>query len=141
MTQNPPPNFQIFAKLMEMTTSPHDAEALVAIRKANALLARTNQTWHDLLSAKVTMMPGSPFDSIPDPFAKPEAAKPKPKPGPRHDKTSDPEIDDWFDDLLHGSRRVTTGFRTFVEDVHQWWQDKGFLTDAQYQTIKKAATK
>ena len=36
-------------KMLGMTASSHDGEALVAIRKANALLAESNMNWHEFL--------------------------------------------------------------------------------------------
>jgi len=135
---NPPPNFVVFAKLMEMTTSSNDSEALVAVRKANAMLGRIGRSWTELLEGKVTMMPGSPFEAIPDPFAKEQPKRPKSASGPRHDSTTDPDIDSMFDALLVGPRRITTSFRAFVEDVHDWWQNKGFLSHGQFSAIKKA---
>ena len=50
------PDFKVFLKLMNLTTSSFDHEALSAIRMANAVLARTNQTWDDLLHGKVVMI-------------------------------------------------------------------------------------
>lgn len=38
------------AKLLSMTSSDHDAEALAAIRKANALLRLSRKTWADVLN-------------------------------------------------------------------------------------------
>ena len=41
----------IFVKLMMLTTSPHDAEALVALRKANRILSEAKVNWAELLGA------------------------------------------------------------------------------------------
>ena len=40
------------SKIMEMTTSTNDAEALVAIRKANALMKAEGLTWENVLLPK-----------------------------------------------------------------------------------------
>lgn len=40
-----------FSKLLEMTTSPNDHEALIASRKASAFLAKHNTTYTDFLDA------------------------------------------------------------------------------------------
>ena len=50
------PDYKMFLKLMSLTTSSFDGEALNAIRMANAVLARTNQTWEDLLKNKIVMI-------------------------------------------------------------------------------------
>lgn len=53
------------AKLLEMTTSEHDHEALVAIRKANSL--KGDQTWTDLIIANTSTNPQIPkthYDAI-----------------------------------------------------------------------------
>jgi hypothetical protein len=33
----------------------------------------------------------------------------------------------------------TSSFRSFLESVHEWWEDKGFLTEKQYYAVKRAA--
>jgi hypothetical protein len=56
----------LFAKLMAMTTSSYDHEALTALRKANAMLARDNLNWQGVVDRKVI-----------DLRSKAEPAKPK----------------------------------------------------------------
>src|SRR6266705_2731853 len=41
----------ILIKMLGMTGSKHDGEALVAIRKANAILIENNLSWEDLLTS------------------------------------------------------------------------------------------
>ena len=41
------------AKLLSMTSSDHDAEALAAIRKANDLLRSNRKTWFDVLGTSI----------------------------------------------------------------------------------------
>jgi hypothetical protein len=112
-------NTDIFTKLLMMTTSTHDNEALIAIRKANAMLASNNQNWAEFLAAGQT-------------------AKAAPQPPPKQKKANqhrEPEINHMFDVLF---QKVSGGFLDFVEDVHVWWQDNGFLTDKQYDAIQRA---
>lgn len=116
------PDYAMFLKLMNLTTSQYDNEALSAIRMANAVLARTNQTWEDLLHNKIVMI------------APPSTAKPAAKSGVRY--TNAAEIDDFFTRLQ--SRNLGT-FQEWVDSVHEWWESKGFLTEAQYKTLKKSA--
>lgn len=44
------------AKLLSMTSSEHDAEALAAIRKANDLLRINRKTWFDVLSTAAPVL-------------------------------------------------------------------------------------
>lgn len=40
-----------FAKLMAMTTSDNDNEALIALRQANKILAEKKMTWREIIAA------------------------------------------------------------------------------------------
>jgi len=42
-------NVEMLTKLLMMTTSSHDGEALVAIRKANEMLARDRLNWQGVM--------------------------------------------------------------------------------------------
>jgi len=114
-------DFDKFIKLMMMTTSNHDAEALVAIRKANAMLDSDDRNWEELLKGKITMQ-------VPWPAA-------EGKPSQHHVNKS--EIDAMFNELL-ATVPPHSSFRVFVEDVHLWWRTRGFLTNAQYNALKRA---
>lgn len=54
MTPLPPASIGRLVKLLGMTSSTHDGEALVAIRKANALLKQQGCTWDEMF---VTPLP------------------------------------------------------------------------------------
>jgi hypothetical protein len=49
----------LLAKLLSMTDSAHDAEALAAIRKANQLLRFQSATWSDVLEPPALPAPGA----------------------------------------------------------------------------------
>lgn len=53
-------------KLLGMTTSAVDAEALAAIRKANAELTKLGKTWDEFVSSRITIVE-DPFGAIPTP--------------------------------------------------------------------------
>jgi len=55
------PNLSKLIKLLKMTTSSNDAEALAFLRKANAELVKFGGDWESLLRGKVTVI-GDPFD-------------------------------------------------------------------------------
>lgn len=57
------PNLGLLIKLMKMTTSPRDNEALIAIRKANEQLVKFGGDWEALLAGKVTVI-GDPFEKV-----------------------------------------------------------------------------
>ena len=118
------PDYKMFLKLMSLTTSEFNGEALNAIRMANSVLARTNQTWEDLLKGKIVMI------------APPSDDTKTTRSSVRHQNAN--EINGYFETLFNRGSRLGT-FRTWVNSVHEWWEEKGFLTDAQYQTLKKSA--
>ena len=124
----------MFIKLMQMTTSPNDNEALVALRKANKILAASKINWAELLgSAKEDQSFRVP----------PSKRQPRPEPqwedvggtGVKH--TNEVEINGMFERVL--KTNMSEGFAEFVESVHIWWERRGFLTDPQYRAIKRAA--
>jgi hypothetical protein len=122
-----------FTKLMMMTTSDNDQEALIAIRKANRILKMAQVTWEDMLKA----------------LAAPARPPPRPEPdwqnvnpaSATHIKSkkfsNEKEIDGYFDRIF--ARDMSGDFGEFVISVHIWWKDKGFLTERQYNAIKKSA--
>lgn len=63
---------QLLVKLLKMTTSAVDAEALVAMRKANALLTEAGWDWDRLMAGKITVV-GDPFAGLGDPRPKVQA--------------------------------------------------------------------
>lgn len=60
------PKEKLLEKLLGMTTSTNDGEALVAIRKANELLSSAGWTWTQLLSGKIVVVE-DPFSRIIEP--------------------------------------------------------------------------
>lgn len=119
-------DFEIFIKLMMMATSDNDQEALTALRKANAKLAAINRNWEELLRGKVTTI------DFPDAPPMGGDLKTSSSRGPQY---TDPFITTMLDDLM---RSVSGGFRDFVSDINRFWEEKGFLTEKQYQAIKKS---
>lgn len=45
---------------------------------------------------------------------------------------TDPHIEEMFDAAM-----VNSPNNVFLEDLYSWWQSKGFLTKAQYETLQK----
>lgn len=76
MSDSPLPKEQLLLKILKMTTSDNDGQALVAIRKANALLDAAGWTWDKLIEGKIKIVE-SPFKNMPTP-SKPVRAEPPP---------------------------------------------------------------
>jgi hypothetical protein len=122
-----------FAKLMMMTTSDNDQEALTAIRKANRILKMAQVTWDDMLKALYA-------SAAPPPRPEPEwqnvnATEQRATGKKRY--TNEKEINSFFDRIF--ARDMSGDFEEFAMSVHLWWKDKGFLTERQYNAIKKSA--
>lgn len=123
-------NYDRLIKLMMMTTSSHDGECLNAIRMANARLAEENMNWEDILKEspaqsrrQSTMREESPFEDSPQRNAT---------------KYTDPEIDMWFS-LAFGSTSQYSSFYQFLTSLNQWWIQNGYLTQKQYDALRRAA--
>lgn len=80
----------LLIKLLNMTTSDHDNEALTAIRRSNALLKQSNLSWDDLIPVD----PPEPSASTPEP-----PAEPNPEPDYRRDAPIRPKSANWGADL------------------------------------------
>src|SRR5947207_3749926 len=75
-------------KLLNMTQSGHDAEALSAMRLSNALLRQSKTSWTDLLADQV--QPASILDTL----------KAEPRPPSRSEDSPRPKPANWGDDLF-----------------------------------------
>lgn len=78
-------NLDLLIKLLMMTTSPNDSEALLAIRKANAQLERFHTSWEQFVKQRITVA-ADPFAqplSQSQPQEAPPAARPAPTAAPR----------------------------------------------------------
>ena len=78
------PSLTMLIKLLKMTTSSNDNEAMVAMRKANLELSKFGGDWEPLLRGKVTVI-GDPFAVTPVPEARraPDAYRSPPQQAPR----------------------------------------------------------
>lgn len=128
----PTDKFTRLIQLMMLTTSDSDGEALVALRKANAMLAEQNMNWEELLRAKVK-------------FARTEAGadaaggreRGTRDRSDRTQRASDDEINEWFEVLLR-EVHPDAPFREFVESVHSFYEQRGYLTPKQESAIRRA---
>lgn len=121
-------SFEKLVKLLRMTEGSHDGEVLNAIRMANDLLMKENINWEELI-----------FDVIPAAKAKAEAhVKQSNKPEPVKYTNKD-EINTYFQNIFNG--RLGGSFKVFVTSVHEFWENYEYLTEKQYNAIKKAGTR
>jgi hypothetical protein len=78
------PKQDLLIKLLKMTTSSNDGEALTALRKANMLLLSAGWDWEKLIHGKIKVIE-DPFKNTLDPFENRQPARrpPPPPPPPR----------------------------------------------------------
>lgn len=111
--------FDRFVYFMERTTSEHDNEALVALRKANEMLKEFNFSWTELLTAK---------KAISDERVIEEKVEEQAKAGD--------ELGRMFDYLLQEVQQGS--FRSFIESVHKQYNSRGTLSPKQEKAIRDA---
>src|SRR5215831_14417055 len=78
------PKQDLLAKLLKMSTSPNDGEALTAIRKANELLRNSGWDWDKLIAGKIKVA-ADPFANLAQPYnpASGNGARPPVPPRPQ----------------------------------------------------------
>lgn len=95
----------LLIKIMGMTTSDNDPTALVALRKAQALLKAEGWDWERLLRSKIKVVE-NPFSKVTAPkarpanFTQPPPPQPAPPPqqtSPRQSRGTDPWGRPWHD--------------------------------------------
>lgn len=112
-------------KFMNMTESGVDAEALSALRKANAVLMKYNYTWDAVFARLIT----TEVESAPIEHASLHTDVPKPM--------SDDEINAMFQRALE---KVKAGsFRDTLLSIQASWTNKHFLSPRQLATVLKAS--
>jgi hypothetical protein len=127
-----------FVKLMMMTTTTNDHEALVAIRKANALLASANVNWEEFLGAvdEAKASSSSTRSNSDSDFSDIHGSSSYQGSGACSDASLiDPMFEQAFANVRPGS-----SFRDFIESIHEWWETRGYLTQRQFQALRKAAS-
>lgn len=114
----------LLKKFMGMTTSPHDGEALTAMRKANAILAKYKLAWSDVLSRTVEIRqqvyhtdPG-PAGSTPEEMSIPT------------------QIRMAFDELR--GVQMSPSFRSYIDSLEKDFIRKHYLSPDQRAPLFKA---
>lgn len=113
-----------------MTQSDNDAEALLFLRKANALITAAEKTWYDLIPDHPTATANSHG----------AGARPRPKPGP---STGTRDYDDsgmdWAEiitDILVQTW-IKEGAREFLLSVKAQFLKHGRISTKQAEAVKK----
>lgn len=114
----------LLKKVLAMTTSENDGEALTAIRKANAILKKGNLSWADVLERTVSAGPSVVVN-----------AGPIGEPKPAQEATLEEQIQHAFDTL----RGVPLGgFRIFIDSLEEQFNEKKYLSQAQRAPLFEA---
>lgn len=117
-------------KLLMMTTSVNDAEALVAIRMANTMLKEARQDWQSLLGVGSSRPPVPPRPRQPSrPMGRGVFETEPPR------KYTDPDIPRMLKSLL---RDTKGSFRDFLLSIEENWNEKEYLTRGQYEALVNA---
>lgn len=114
-------DFSTLKRLMMLTTSDSDAEALAALRKANALLLANGVDWDRVFGRTVQVI--NEFEPAPDD-------------DPDQERTRGAGmIDAAFETLAE----VRGGFADFITSLQDQWTKRRFLSDKQKEALFRAA--
>ena len=152
--------YETFIKFMMRTTSENDAEALTALRKANAVLKKQGVTWSDLCRRLVTVISGEnphgPADDEEfgeDRFSRnverdygPMAGEPSRGAPPRRTRDVEQEegaraevakIEQAFE-TIETTVNKNSGFWKTLMDYKDQWNTKHFLSPRQKEVLFNA---
>ena len=107
-------DFGQLKKLMTLSTSDNDHEALACLRQATSLLARNGYTWEMCLSRAIQVV-----------------QEVEPAPG-----TGDDDLDAAFDLALRSARG---DFRGTLESIREQYSARGFISPRQREVVMDAA--
>src|SRR5262245_19018431 len=132
-----PPNLDKIIKVMGLTGSNQDGEALSALRKATAMLKEWGWTWETILRGKIKIMP-DPFANIPMPSTQSTsrhapAAKPQAKIYDDRD-----EIEKYFEKCgLKMNLPLSVNQR--LASIERSWNANGYLVYGDYDFLRQQA--
>lgn len=121
------------AKILALTTSEHDGEALSAIRKANEIIKGEKLTWDEVLvqvTGTVINIRASRYPANGDQYEPTESWTPP-------HLTDAPVIEMMFR-TIYSTPIDGTEFGKFIGGVYAWWQKNKVLTPKQYQAVRTA---
>jgi len=120
-------DFRVLEKTMMQTTSTNDAEALNALRAANALLAKYNYTWADAFARLVKVDGGAPEvedggDTLP-----------QDRPAPARRDPDQAQIEEAFGRLERVN--LPSGTEQFITSLKEQWDQRGSLSPKQKSAL------
>lgn len=127
-------DFRQLEKMMTQTTSTNDAEALVALRMANGLLAKYNYTWAEAFGRLVTVLPDP---SVPDIEDGSDSLPRDVKRTTAKWDSDKPRIEEAFGRLERA--QLSRNTEQFINSLKEHWDERGFLTDRQKASLFKNA--
>lgn len=117
-------------KILGLTTSSSDGEALSALRKANEIIAGEKLTWADVLAPQGNVINITLPRTAPNPYRGGEEWSPP----HLKDKVT---IDLMFRAIFAMPRTDNEQFWQWADGVHQWYLDHQSLTPGQYDAVRK----
>lgn len=122
------------AKLLAMTTSANDHEALTAVRKANEYLASCKASWHEVLRDDFFNTVNISIQRAPPPASAYQ----------EQDGWMPPHLNDraviemMFRAVYAMPRSDDEEFWQFMDSIHQRWKDHSNLTPNMYTALRKS---
>lgn len=130
--------YERFKKFMRMTTSDTDAEVLMAIRKANELLAKYGHDWDKIFAAKVKVV--QEIEDNSSNSSNKTSGNPKYKYSPRPRANSVKHSGDYVQIIIEkaivGIDSNSAIYR-FITSLQAYYIKNNYLTDAQYNSLKQ----
>lgn len=124
------------AKVLALTTSTNDAEALAAIRKANDIISGEKMQWSEVLAVDATSL-------ISITIAR-QAGTPATAPVDGDDSDWKPPhlsertiIEPMFNAIYSQPRTGSEDFWRWLDDVHEQWRSKQRLSPGQYTALRR----
>ena len=146
--------FETFLNLMARTRSSNDAEALLAVRKANEFLDKMGLDWETMLRGK-TKIANPKANGYAQPQPQPSAQSQQQPPSGTAPPPSGPPSQPWYDASDFGTQinemfRVlhqaaqnnkinSASFVAWFVDVDQYFKDRGGLTKRQFDGVYRGA--
>jgi len=139
-----PPNLDKIIKLMGMTGSSHDPEAISALRMATELMRKWGWTWEAVLRGKIKIMP-DPFANIPRPMTGQSGTNymrqpPAPPPPPKQFDNK-VELEKYFDKVNMPGRKIPHDIAQRLASIERTWNNNGFLLYKDYDFLRTQAMK
>lgn len=136
-TSVPLKDFERFQKLLAVAfSSDQPGEVMAAITVAKALMAKHKITWDGLWKKYVTVEALDDYEEV----------QPQPRPGPNPRPQARPaqgarptpdQIDEAFRTVMD-NLWPNSEFSTFVHSIHEQWERKHWLSDAQLRALFNA---